>query len=482
MKPSSAANEVYLVSAAELSDADNADGAADRVVDLSQASDLSKSWKLTGVQEAQRVASASDVDFDGGDDVLAVGGQDTFVVPMASMQAADADDGQTDRSITVSRDLQATSVGAWRLTANGLERGVYALADTNADGHRELLIGAPMTASGPSSGNSAAYILSGSDWAAADALDSRNDGAIDLDQWVARLGVFKLTGRTGTVGGVILAGAGDYDGDGYDDAMVGIPDASSDGTPQVQTVHLLSGANLGSLDAADGATDGNIQLNPNGRESDWQLTGSALAPDKGLSTAGDVDADGLADLIVAANDGVYLIAAGDMAAADAADGSSDQSVGLTNALAQPGSYKFTHGASQPSGIRVIGVGDFDGDSRDDILVTRDGSSVAHLIASRDFALLQASNGVVNVAGLAAPANSWILRTGGVSVLFDGTASSGDLDGDGAPELILGTKNPSGAANTSAYLISTAELAVADGLDGATERSIALDTLARRWPR
>ena len=195
-----------------------------------------------GVQGTSHLSSAGDVDFDDKDDVVVAGSQDTFVIPMSSMQAADAADGQTDRSITVGRSLEGSAVGAWRLTATDLERGVYSLADTNADGHKELLIGAPMIAatvlpvdpfSGipidskiPVTGSSTAYIASGADWAAADNLDGSNDGVIDLDQWIAQANTFKLMAQTGAGSGASIARAGDFDGDGYEDLMVSVPGSS----------------------------------------------------------------------------------------------------------------------------------------------------------------------------------------------------------------------------------------------------------------
>ena len=496
VKSASAQNTVFLVSAADISDVDDDDGETDHVVDFDQASSLSNSWKFVGVPGTQYLAPAGDVDFDEQDDVVAAGSQDTFVVPMSSMQAADAADGQSDRSITLGRNLEGSTVGAWRLTAAELERGVYSLADTNADGHMELLIGAPMLAptvipvdpfSGvpintniPFASGSTAYVASGADWAAADDVDDSDDGVIDIDQWIARSGTFKLRAQSDAGSGAAIARAGDFDGDGYEDLMVSVPGSSIGGVLRAQTVYLLSGMKLGSFDAADGTTDGTIRLNQALGEGFWHITGANFDPERALSTAGDVDADGLSDLIIAGNDGVYLIAASDMAAADAADGTSDRKIQVANAVAQPGSFQFSLGANSASGLRVAGVGDIDRDSKDDILVTRSGSSEAHLIAAKDFHELDATNGNVDVSSLSALSNSWILKIEGSDTLFDGTASSVDLDGDDRPELIIGVYAASDTTAKAAYVISAVELAIADTLDDAQDRSIALDSVAERW--
>ena len=496
VKSSAAQNEVYLVSAADIGDVDDDDGDTDRIVDFDQASSLGNSWKFTGVTETSHLAPAGDVDFDGKDDVVVAGSQDTFVVPMASMQAADGADNESDNVITVSQSLESSTVGAWRLTAAELERGVYSLADNNADGHKELLIGAPLVASstakpvdpiggstinvgGPESGSSTAYIASGADWAAADNLDGSDDGVISLDQWIARANTFKLTAQAGGTGGAVVAGAGDFDGDGHDDLMVSVPGTSASAVLETQSIYLLSGMKLNSFDAADGTTDGSIDLSQALGEGFWQLTGGNFDPERVLGTAGDADGDGMSDLVVAASDGVYLIAASDMAAADAADGTPDRVIQVTNAVAQPGSYKFTVGSSS-SGFRVTRIGDIDRDSMDDILLTRSDSSEAHLIAARDFGALDATNGIVRVAGISSLPNSWVFELAGTDISFAGTAFAGDLDGDGLPELVIGVRDASDTSALAAYVISTAELAVADTLDDAQDRSIALDTVSERW--
>ena len=288
VKSASAPDTVYLISAADINDVDDDDGEADHVVDFDQASSLGNSWKFMGVQGTNHLSSAGDVDFDEEDDVVVAGSQDTFVVPMSSMQAADAADGQTDRSITIGRGLEGSTVGAWRLTATDLERGVYSLADTNADGHKELLIGAPMIATTdvPVTGSSTAYVASGADWAAADDLDDSDDGVIDLDQWIARANTFKLTSQSGAGSGASIARAGDFDGDGYEDLMVSVPGSSVGGVLRAQTVYLLSGMKLDSFDTTDGTTDGKISLNQAHGEGFWQLNGGNFEPERALSTAG----------------------------------------------------------------------------------------------------------------------------------------------------------------------------------------------------
>ena len=465
----------YLVSGADLGDADQADGAADRFVDMDRVSALRNSWKITHIEGARRLFFAGDVDSDTRDDVLVSGGDDTYIVPMSSMNAADSADASTDRAVTVGRGLVGSALGVWRLLGPALEPGVYSLADVNGDGHDELLIGAPWT-SAPAEFN-AAYVASGSGWAAADGLDGSEDDLIDLNRLAGQPWSFKVVARGGSGSGASIASGGDVDGDGYADLLVSAPGNSAGGSPGAPVVSLLSGSSMASLDGRDGVRDGVIRLHQAQGAGLWRFTGESLDAERLLPGAGDVDGDGLSDLLLSGRDGVFLIAGGGIRGADAADGVADRSIDIANAAAQPGSYRFTSGMSAGSGLSVLGVGDFDDDSHHDILIIRNGSSTAHLIAAKDFGKLDTAGGWIDVADLPPLPNSWVLRIAAIDTLFDGAASYADLNGDGRPELIINACASDNVSSRSAYVISTAELAAADALDGATDRTLTLDALA-----
>ena len=172
---------------------------------------------------------------------------------------------------------------------DGSEWGAYSgssvasAGDVNGDGYADLIVGANgADPNGSASGSS--YVVYGG---------ATNPGNLDLAALTPAQG-FRLDGAAGgDRSGISVASAGDVNGDGYADLIVGANGADPNGPASGSSYVVYGGAtnpgnlNLGALTPAQGV----------------RLDGAAEGDDSGRSVAaaGDVNGDGYADLVVGAN-------------------------------------------------------------------------------------------------------------------------------------------------------------------------------------
>lgn len=135
--------------------------------------------------------------------------------------------------------------------------------DLNGDGHRDLIVGAPRHSNGQSNEGAAFVYLGGA------------AGIDDTADWVYEGNAADL--RAGSS----VAGIGDFNGDGFDDFIVGVPGDDGGGTDAGAALLFLGGA---SLDAIADGTFGRLQAGA--------ASGSSVA---GL---GDANGDGYADFAI----------------------------------------------------------------------------------------------------------------------------------------------------------------------------------------
>ena len=191
--------------------------------------------------------------------------------------------------------------------------------------------------------------------------------------------------------GHAVASAGDVDGDGFDDLIVGYRQGTGPGHARV-----YSGASGALLHHFTGMANGD-------------RFGRAVGG------AGDVDGDGHADLIVGA-------------AGEDTNGLDSGAVYVFSG--RDGSLLFKYvGASERTrlGSSVSGVGDLDGDGAPDIVVGAQPDSVALEPRGHAIALSGATGEVLYM---------WV-GTALSSRLGCSVAAAGDVDGDGRPDVLIG---------------------------------------------
>ena len=290
--------------------------------------------------------------------------------------------------------------------------------------------------------------------------------------------------------GEVITAADDDEGQTF--IVIGASEHNTGSKEKAGAVYLISSADLEAMDVADGATDRSIRLgNVGSGMNSWKFVGEARGNRAGVSVAtnGDMDDDGLIDVVVGANyyhgtnsrwyaGAVYFVSGDDFVAADAADGIADRTIHLGHVARQPRSWKFVGEDSYDlAGHSAISLGDADGDGNAELIIGAyrhklDNNGAAYLVASRDFAAADAADdeidGVIDLGNVALQEGSWKFvgeesgDLAGISI-----AAVGDIGGDGQEDFIIGApyhdrdELPNVGA---AYLVSSTVLADADAAD------------------
>ena len=420
-------DQTFLVSAADLGAADQSDGTADRNIDFDEIATPAHSLRLDTSRE-DLVFPAGDVDLDGKDDLI----YNKLLLPATALSVQESALVSDDR--VVSFDEWWTQTGVARIVGTRLGWGEFSVGDLNADMREDMLVGHRFHSTGDADPPEAVYVISGADLRTGATLDGTVDRDMDLDKLVSRAGSWKITSETDIDMGASVSAAGDVDGDGHVDLMIGAPEMVVGTNPRSGAAIVLSGASMSTLDAADGTTDGEIQLTQSPQAGTWRVGGKDFLIGQHLSPAGDVDGDGLDEILVSASTSVYYATikrvylvrgAGFLASVNGGDPMAASS----NSIVFEG---MEYG---------LGLNDIDGDRLADILLV--GEKSAYVISGRDLHTLPE---VVDFAEEALPLSSWRIVLTADDLEFDEKPSSVDLDGDGTLELVLPAAQETGSAH------------------------------------
>jgi len=447
-----------------------------------------KIWDNTAESFGHSMAAMGDLNADGFDDMLIVKRNDGAAGgtgEVFSLNGAATGFAGGNMTVSTATSGQFTNVSGMQVASAG---------DFNGDGFQDFII----SSYNEGSGQGSVKIMSG---------NSPNTVLTNFTGFSAA-----------SAAGTSIAGIGDINNDGYDDIIIGAPNAAGGGTARGEAYVIFGDApatiNIGTLGAADG----------------FKIFGTLNNGFLGQSvmSAGDVNGDGMSDFMVSTpgesavrvilggstfggqglNDGaqtgeiititgvavggadqIPLLNVGDMNG----DGRAD--IGIwEKGPAQGGAVRIFSGASLPAGgssaaigsaaltitagtnrhlLEVGSVGDFNGDGYDDLAVAvgTNGSNTIDIYVVHGW---NGMSGSINTTALN-PSNSFhmtyaVTNTGALSSAnwtasaFDITLSNaGDVNGDGLYDLFIGL--PDEDANPGAN--SDAAGGMADDRDGAS---------------
>jgi hypothetical protein len=364
----------------------------------------SAAWNILGGQigaaMGRSVASAGDVNGDGYDDIL--------------VGASSMDVGNTDEGIAYLWYGSASGPAAiadWNAQANqdGAYMGfsVASAGDVNNDGYSDIIIGASLYDNGEAD-EGAVFVWHGSaSGMAANGIPDTN-GLPDIGDEV-----WRIEGESnGAWLGYSAASAGDINGDGYSDVVVGAPLFSNPNNGEGQVRGYLSGVS--------GATLG-IAWDAESNQVDARLGSS-------VSTAGDINGDGYSDVIVAA----FLYDVGGLVDAGrvyiflgSAEGLSDIPQRILDGTLANGYF----------GGAVSTAGDVNRDGYDDILI----GAYGYNNTGRVYLYLGSASGI--------GATSVWTNDGTINSQFGvAVGAAGDVNGDGYGDIIVGARQYTNGQN------------------------------------
>ncbi|WP_183030036.1 cadherin domain-containing protein [Altericroceibacterium spongiae] len=328
-------------------------------------------------------------------------------------------------------------------TDDYLGYSVSSAGDVNGDGYADVIVGAYRNDEGGGYAG-AAYVLFGK---------ASGFGTVDLGSGLSASDGFKIIGdASGDSLGYSVSSAGDVNGDGYDDLIVGAY-YNDDGGTNTGTAYVLFGkaSGFGTVDTSSSlsASDGFKIYGDN--DSDYL--------GQSVSSAGDVNGDGYADVIV----GAYGNDAGGSAAGAAyvlfGKASGFGTVDLGSGLSASDGFKITGDASNDYlGMSVSSAGDVNGDGYADVIVgayaNDDGGSDDEGAAYVIFGKASGFGTVDLGSGLSASDGFKIMGAAVDDYLGYSVSSAGDVNGDGYADLIIGAyQNDAGGSDAgAAYVI------------------------------
>ena len=344
-------------------------------------------------------------------------------------------------------------------------RSVASAGDVNDDGFSDLIIGANGADPNGASTSGASYVVFGkASGFAADFSLSALDGTNG----------FQINGEAEfDYSGSSVATAGDVNGDGFSDLIIGASKADPNGMLSAGASYVVFGKAAGfdavlELSALDGSTGFQI----NGETAD-DAAGHSVA------SAGDVNGDGFSDLIIGAygadpngsTSGASYVVFGKATGFAA--------VVELSALDGGNGFQISgEAAGDVTGFSVSSAGDVNGDGLSDLIIGAYGADPNGLHSGASYVVFGKETGFSSNLDLATLDGSNGFQINGEVAAYDSlqsVSSAGDVNGDGFADLLIGNDGagPSGIYSGATYVVfgkasgftASLELSALNGTNG-----------------
>ena len=315
-------------------------------------------------------------------------------------------------------------IGASPNDASGAS--VSGAGDVNKDGFDDVIIGAPNT----NNDAGASYVIYG----------GSSSSSINLNNLVAYKG-FIINGASGkkivpsTSGdcsGLSVKGAGDVNGDGFSDVIIGAPDANN----YAGISYVIYG----------GTSLYNIDLNNLGVSQGFSIIGAAPYDQSGysVSNVGDINKDGFDDIIIGA---YYANYAGTSYVIYGGTSLSNINLGILNPT--QGFSIIGVSADDGSGLSVSGTGDVNGDGFADVII---GAPNANNYAGISYVIYGGTSlSNIDLNNLSVSQGFSIIGASANDKSGSSVSGAGDVNGDGFADVIIGAPDANNNAGIS-YVI------------------------------
>ncbi|KAA0993119.1 FG-GAP-like repeat-containing protein [Dyadobacter aurulentus] len=269
-------------------------------------------------------------------------------------------------------------------------------ADINSDGFSDILIGAPAYTSGQSS-EGALVVCFGS-----------------LAGVSSNSKIVKESNIVNAFMGHSVSGAGDINGDGFDDVICGLPKfASSAGEADEGAVHIYYGS-AGGFSNTISKIEGNQGL---------AYYGYAV------SNAGDINGDGFADVVVGApyfSNGQFN------------EGAAHIYFGSTQGLITTQSVLLEQNVAQSEmGLSVASAGDFNGDGYSDVIVGSPSYNDGQFYTGASYIYPGSPQGLNSQYFIV------IKNVAEIAAMGAAVSSAGDINADGYSDILIGAPHADG---------------------------------------